>query len=86
MREKTCPMCGGNGVIAVPFGERIRETRERLNLTQDQVASSMGLSRPSLVNIEADRQNVSTDKVAAFARLFDVSADYLLGLKDRPND
>ena len=86
MREKTCPMCGGNGVIAVPFGERIRAMRECLNLTQEQVASSMGLSRPSLVNIEADRQNVSTDKIVAFARLFNVSTDYLLGMKDRPND
>ena len=82
MLTKPCPTCHGEGVINVPIGERVRELREAADMTQDQLAKLVGISRPALANIEVGRQDVSTDKIIAFARTLKVSADHLLGLTE----
>ena len=42
----------------VEFGKRVRAARRNAHLTQEQLATRLGLSRPSIVNIEAGRQGV----------------------------
>lgn len=83
MPTKECPHCFGTGQIAVPIGERLHSLRKERNATQDELAKILGVSRPAYANIEADRQDVSTDKIVILARHYNVSADYLLGLTER---
>lgn len=74
-----CPVCGGTGTIAIPIGIRIEALRKRLEMTQEHFATSIGMSRPSLANIEAGRQDVPLKFIVAIARIHSVSTDWLLG-------
>ncbi len=51
------------------LGRRIRATREACRLTQEQVAEHLGVSRPTVAQIEAGKRSVSSlelDKLAHF--------------------
>ncbi len=58
---------------------RLREARRMAGLSQAQVAKMLGLHRPSVTESEAGNRKVSADEIAQFARLYDVSAAWLLG-------
>jgi transcriptional regulator with XRE-family HTH domain len=60
------------------FGQRVRARREALRLSQEGLGVLVGLSRTSITNIEAGRQNVVAYTVRLFARHLDTSADDLL--------
>lgn len=49
------------------LGIRIRDLRKGLRLTQDQLAKQVGISRASLANIEAGRQQVLVHHLLALA-------------------
>ena len=77
-----CPVCGGTGTVAIPIGVRIEALRKRLGITQEQFAAGIGASRPSLANIEAGRQDVPLKYIVAISRVYEVSADWLLGIEN----
>lgn len=60
------------------FGSRVRTFRKARNLTQDQLAKQVNLSRTSVVNIEAGKQEVILKTVYAFAEAFRVTPGELL--------
>ncbi|MEM1375853.1 MAG: helix-turn-helix transcriptional regulator [Pseudomonadota bacterium] len=78
--QKNCPVCGGTGLIQIPVGERVKAMRTERGETQKTLASALGISRTALTNIEAGRQDVSTDKLVVLARYFECTTDHLLGL------
>ena len=80
--HKDCPTCKGTGKLSVPVGERMKFVREQYGETQGFVADLLGVTRPSMVNIEKGRQDVTNDKLVVFAKHFETSADYLLGLSE----
>lgn len=43
------------------MGSLVRELRRKRNLTQEQLASQVGLRRTSITNIEAGRQRIPVD-------------------------
>jgi len=49
------------------LGKRIRDLRKSLPKTQDQLAKEIGISRASLANIEAGRQQVLVHHLFALA-------------------
>lgn len=49
------------------IGGRIRAARAAKGITQEKLAAAMGISRPSLANIEAGRQRISADQLAVLA-------------------
>lgn len=59
----------GEVVCAVQrrLGARIRALRASRALTQRALAERAGISRPSLANVEAGRQNVSLRRLCALA-------------------
>jgi transcriptional regulator with XRE-family HTH domain len=61
------------------IASRIREARKAAGLSQGQVAKLLGLQRPSVSEMEADRRRVSSDELARLAELFDVNPKWLLG-------
>lgn len=52
------------------LGRRIRAAREASRLTQDQVAQQLGVSRPTVVQIEAGNRSVSSLELDRLAYLF----------------
>lgn len=62
----------------VEFGRRVRAAREKASLTQEQLATALGLTRSSVANIEAGRQRPLLHITAAVAEATGVPADQLL--------
>ncbi len=58
--------------------KRIREVREAAGFSQGELAARVGLSRPSLVNIEAGRQTITLRQLDAIATALEVQAAELL--------
>jgi len=64
---------------------RLRDARERAGLSQGQVASLLGMHRPTISQIEGGSRNVLAEELPRFADLYDVSVDWLLGRVDAEN-
>ena len=62
------------------LGENIRAARERLNMTQDELAKKLGYkSRSSINKIESGENDIPQSKVIEFAKALDVTVMDLLG-------
>jgi transcriptional regulator with XRE-family HTH domain len=66
------------------IGERIARIRKQKGFTQKQLAEKMGLLNYLISDYERGRRRLYDEMVARFAIALDVSADYLIGLKDKP--
>ena len=67
-------------------GDRLREIREKRNLTQDDLNIRLGFGGTQVYRYETGKADPSPEVLARIARELEVSADYLLGLVDRPTD
>jgi len=63
-------------------GERIKQLRKEMSLTQEVLADRLSIGHSTLACYETDRRQIPHGILVAMAKLFDVSTDYLLGLKD----
>jgi transcriptional regulator with XRE-family HTH domain len=63
------------------LAEKIKQLRERTNLTQADLARQMGLTRSSVNAWEMGLSVPSTQYVVELAKTFGVSTDYLLGME-----
>lgn len=60
------------------FGERLRELRISANLTQEQLAKKVKLSKANISKYEADLVEPNIDTLKLLSIIFNVSTDYLL--------
>ena len=70
------------GEVKELVGQRLRERREQLHLTQRQVAGALGVAQPVYQRFEKGIFECNYTQIIAICKLFDISADYLLGLTD----
>ena len=68
---------------AYDFGLRLKKLRKKRKLTQRQLADKLGLTRSTVCSYENNTITPPTEIVKRLAVIFDVSADYLLGLDRR---
>ena len=66
------------------LSERLKKSRERLNLTQLIVASELGVEVGTLSGYERGYRKPSPEVIAKLSEIYQVSSDYLLGLTDDP--
>jgi transcriptional regulator with XRE-family HTH domain len=64
------------------LGERLREAREYVGLSQEQVAAALGIPRPSVSGMETGKRKVSTIELQELARLYKRPYSYFLGEED----
>ena len=64
---------------------RIIDLREKVNMTQTELAKKMGFDKSTMSKVEKGTRKVSSDELRKLSRIFDVSADYLLGRKESEN-
>ena len=66
------------------MGARLAQARRNQNLTQEQLAEKLGVTRQAVSRWESDTAYPETDKIVRMASLFGVSCDYLLGVSGEP--
>lgn len=59
------------------IANRLRLAREMAGLSQSQVATMLGLNRPSVSEIEAGRRKVAAEELAQLAAIYGVDANWL---------
>lgn len=64
------------------FAERLKELRIEKGLSQRDLAKAIDLSQAAIVHWENNRRVPSANVIILLAQFFEVSTDYLLGLKD----
>ncbi|MFT3966748.1 MAG: hypothetical protein BGP16_04605 [Sphingobium sp. 66-54] len=66
------------------IGERLRKAREFLELTQEEAATAVGVSRSALSLIEHGRRKVDSEELTRFAKVYGQSVDALAGVSPLP--
>src|SRR5256885_1004744 len=72
------PVAANERQIYFAIGRKLRSARESAQLTQDQLAQRVGLTRTSITNIEQGRQKIQLHTLYAIAHALDASMDLLL--------
>ena len=66
-------------------GDRIRKVRQEQDVTQQELADYIGVSKQAVYKYENNIvTNIPTDKVDAIAKRLRVSPAYLIGLEEQP--
>lgn len=60
------------------LGSALRERRTIMGFTQETIANQLGISRTSLVNIEAGRQRIALHDVFAFSSALQIAPEKIL--------
>ncbi|MDE6385402.1 MAG: helix-turn-helix domain-containing protein [Eubacterium sp.] len=62
------------------FNQRAKNLREDLDLTQDEVAQLLNVSRATVNRYENDRYDMKLTYAIELAKVYNVSLDYIAGL------
>ena len=66
------------------LGERLRNLRESMKLSQIKIAGLIGTTQASINRYESGTSTPSTKVLLWYADYFDVSMDYIYGRTDQP--
>ena len=66
------------------IGDRIKELREGVGLSQAKLAALVGTTQASINRYEQAQSNVPPERLLWYADYFDVSMDYIFGRTDQP--
>ncbi len=64
--------------------QALKRAREHTDFTQTEVAKVLYTSQQQYSLYENGKRHLKSDQIIALSKLFQVSADYLLGLTDDP--
>jgi len=68
------------------IAERLRQAREYVGLSQDDVAAALGISRPAVTHIESGTRKVEATELNVLANLYRKSLDFLLTGRETVTD
>ena len=66
------------------YRERLRNIREDRDLTQAEIGEILNKSQQGYNHIEIGRAELKIDDLVALCRFYDLSADYIIGLVNKP--
>lgn len=64
------------------MNENFRKARTERNLTQQDVANALGITRVTYIRYENGEREISFELAKALAKFYNVSLDYLAGIID----
>lgn len=71
--------------IMADIGKRIREKRESIGMTQEELAAKLGYkNKSSIAKIEIGANDIVQSKVVEFAKALDTTVAYLMGWDNNP--
>ena len=65
------------------IGQRLYQLRKDYEMTQQELADQLGLTKYTISSYETDKSDPSDEIKIQLAQIFNVSVDYLLGLVDK---
>jgi len=65
------------------YGNKLYDLRKNKSLSQEEVANQLGVSRQSISLWETNQASPSLENLIAFAKLFEVSLDELVGVTQK---
>ena len=68
--------------MQILLGKRLKELREERKLTQKELANILNINSVTYLRYEKAQREPPLSVIADIANFYDVSVDYLLGLKD----
>lgn len=71
-------------VMEMEYMKRIRDLREDHDKTQQEIAAVLGTSQTMYARYERGANEMPIRHLIALCRYYGVSADYILGLQDKP--
>lgn len=66
------------------FGQRLSDIRKDNQHTQQELADILCVSKHTIASWEQNRNSITVDALIRICELYDVSADFLLGLSHDP--
>ena len=60
------------------IGEKLKAAREFLGLTQEQVASTLNMTRNMIVNIENNNRSIKSDELYKFSKLYGITMEEIV--------
>ena len=72
------------GGDTVDYRTRLRNVREDRDLTQMELGRLLNKSQQGYNHIETGRAELKIDDLVKLCKFYDLSADYLIGLSDKP--
>jgi len=66
------------------INQRIKALRLNAGISQQKLADMMGVSRPTITQIEAGERKLSSDDLIRLSEIFNISIDQLICLEDEP--
>lgn len=66
------------------LAQRLREAREYVGLSQDEVADALNLSRPAVSNIESGQRKVEATELETMSKVYGRTIDYFLNGAEHP--
>ena len=77
---------GEKEALKIEFGQRVKQSRENLNLSRKDFAEIIGISEYFLVEVELGRRGVSNVTLCKMSEALLTTADYLLTGKSELSD
>lgn len=62
------------------YAQKLKEAREDKDMTQTEVANKIGTTQQQIYKYENGKQEMTINRLKEFCQLYEVSADYILGL------
>ena len=66
------------------YRKRLRGLREDRDLTQEEIGKLLDKTQQGYNHIEAGRAELKMEDLAKLCQFYDVSADYIIGLVEKP--
>jgi transcriptional regulator with XRE-family HTH domain len=66
------------------LGKTIKDLRQRMGISQQKLAHSLGVLRPTVSQIESGERKIAADELVKLSDIFNVSIEYLLGFEKEP--
>lgn len=64
---------------------RLRDLREDMDLTQDQLVEILKMHKTTYTNYEQGKREPPFELIIKLAKLYNVTIDYIAGLTDNPD-
>jgi transcriptional regulator with XRE-family HTH domain len=77
--QKEKPMSSNSESERLKLGERLREAREYLQLSQDEVARTLGVPRAAISLIESGQRKVEALELKKFAQIYQRPVNHFTG-------
>lgn len=71
-------------MVNTPFAQRLRQARERADLSQSDLAGRASLDPSAVAHFEGGRRKPSFENIRALSLALGITSDHLLGLPSGP--